>query len=134
MLRYLFIHAATTIVAFMIWITSTSLPGGEVGMAPFILGLVLIIQLFIGMVLALVFKKYLIERRQKIVGLTVYFLLYEMIFFSIDGQLSIISAFGKGWTSEVYIAYSLSSVIAYIVALTILLTKELKASGIYHKD
>ncbi|WP_299762751.1 hypothetical protein [uncultured Pontibacter sp.] len=118
----------------MIWITSTSLPGGEVGMAPFILGLVLIIQLFIGMVLALVFKKYLIERRQKIVGLTVYFLLYEMIFFAIDGQLSIISAFSKGWTSEVYIAYSLSSIIAYIVALTILLTKELKASGTYHKD
>ncbi len=134
MVRYLFIHAATTIVAFMIWITSTSLPGGEVGMAPFILGLVLIIQLFIGMVLALVFKKYLIERRQKIVGLTVYFLLYEMIFFAIDGQLSIISAFSKGWTSEVYIAYSLSSIIAYIVALTILLTKELKASGTYHKD
>jgi TctA family transporter len=134
MVRYLFIHAATTMVAFMIWITSTSLPGGEVGMTPFILGFVLIIQLFIGMVLALVFRKYLIERRQKIVGLTVYFILYELIFFAIDGQLSIINSFSKGWSSEVYAAYSLSSIIAYIVTLTILLTKELKASGTYHKD
>ncbi|GAB3828844.1 hypothetical protein GCM10028895_42880 [Pontibacter rugosus] len=66
--------------------------------------------------------------------MTFYFILYELIFFAIDGQLSIISAFGKGWSSEVYIAYSLSSILAYVVALTILLTKELKASGKYHKD
>ncbi|WP_299760738.1 hypothetical protein [uncultured Pontibacter sp.] len=118
----------------MIWVTSTSLPGGEVGMAPFILSFVLIIQLFIGMVLALVFRQYLIERRQKIIGLTFYFILYELVFFAIDGQLSIISSFSKGWSREVYAAYSLSSIIAYIVALTILLTKELKASGTYRKD
>ena len=121
-------------VTFMIWVTSTSLPGGEVGMAPFILSFVLIIQLFIGMVLALVFRQYLIEKRQKIIGLTFYFILYELVFFAIDGQLSIISSFSKGWSREVYGAYSLSSIIAYIVALTILLTKELKASGTFRKE
>lgn len=121
-------------VAFMIWVSSTSLPGGEVGMAPFILGLVLIIQLFIGLVLALVFRKYLIKRRQKIIGLTFYIILYELIFFAIDGQLSIISSFSKGWSREVYAAYSLSSILAYIVALSILVTKELKTSGTYHKN
>lgn len=50
-------------------------------MAPFIVGLVLVIQLIVGVVLATVFRKLLTERNQKVIALTFYFILYELIFF-----------------------------------------------------
>ncbi|WPP49669.1 hypothetical protein [Catalinimonas niigatensis] len=110
----------------MIWVTNTNLPGGDVGMTPFTVGLVLVIQLPIGILLALLFNKILRERIQKIIGLTLYIILYELIFVINDGQFSIINSFNGDWSGEIYAAYSLSSIIGYIMGVALILIKEPK--------
>lgn len=113
-------------IAFMIWVTNTNQPGGNVGMTPFVVGLVLIIQIPIGIVLSLLFNKLLRERKQKIIGLTLYILIYELIFLMLDGSLPIIHSFNRDWSGEIYAAYSLSSIIAYIITVIFIRTKEPK--------
>lgn len=115
----------------MIWVINTNLPGGDVGMTPFTVGLVLIIQLPIGVISAFVFKKALRERIQKIIGLTLYIVLYELIFVIIGGQIPIINAFNTDWSGEIYAAYSLSSIIAYIMCIALILIKEPKKNTVW---
>jgi len=60
---------------FMIWIFQSTLPGGEIGMTPFLVGIVLLIVFGIEITLVLIFRKRIIGLRKKLTSLIVAFLI-----------------------------------------------------------
>ena len=117
MIKYLFLQASLTIVFFMIWIGTTNLPGGEVGMAPFLLGIFLSIQLTIGIVLSLIFRKCLTTVNTMLIGMLVYLTIYEFGPVVIGSEPMIWGVFEDGPNGETNRAFGLIPLVAGALTL-----------------
>lgn len=121
MVAYCFIYPILTFSLFFIWMTQTTMPGGEIGMAPFLVGLVLLAGFTVEIVLVMVFKKFLISLKSKIIALISGFLIYEIILYLFTGEFAILNAFQVPFLEDPDGAYSLSSLISLAIILTIIL-------------
>lgn len=79
MIKYLLIHAALTFVLFTAWVANPGLPGGEIGMAPIGMALILLIFLVSGSTLSLLFRKQLRNRKSMTIGFSIHLLLIQVI-------------------------------------------------------
>lgn len=101
----------------MIWIKTTNLPGGEVGMAPFLLGIFLSIQLTIGIVLSLIFRKRLTTVNAMLVGMLVYLAIYQFGPLLIGSEPMIWGIFEEGSNGETNRAFGLIPLVAGVLTL-----------------
>ena len=114
---------------FMIWISNSTLAGGEIGMTPLLVGIVLLIVFGIEILLTLIFKKRLIRTRNKIIGLGIVFLLYELTMWFMSGSFVLLESFQEPFSKNINGAYSFSSIISLTIILILILIK----SGLKNK-
>jgi glucan phosphoethanolaminetransferase (alkaline phosphatase superfamily) len=114
---------------FMIWISNSTLAGGEIGMTPILVGIVLLIVFGIEMLLTLIFKKRLTRTRNKIIGLGIAFLLYELTMWFMSGSFVLLESFQEPFSENISGAYSFSSIISLTIILILILIK----SGLKNK-
>jgi len=126
MIKYLFLQAGLTIVFFMIWIGTTNLPGGEVGMAPFLLGIFLSIQLTIGIALSLIFRKRLTTVNTMLIGMLVYLAIYELGPLVVGSEPMIWGIFEEGSNGETNRAFGLIPLVAGVLTLIVIEIRERK--------
>ena len=109
---------------FMLWIFQSTLPGGEIGMAPFLVGLVLLIVFGVEILLILILRKRLSSMRSKIISLIVAFLLYEGTVWIMGGEIVILNAFQKPFLEDSDMAFSFSSVLALLIIFGLMLINQ----------
>ena len=89
-------------------------------MAPFLVGLVLLIVFGIEIILVLILRKRLISMKSKIISLLVAFLLYEGTIWVIGGEIIILNVFQKPFLEDSNMAFSFSSVSALLIILSLM--------------
>lgn len=111
---------------FMIWIFQSTLPGGEIGMTPFLVGIVLLIVFGIEITLVLIFRKRIIGLRKKLTSLIVAFLIYELTMWIIGGfgEIVLFESFKKPFEENIEGAFSFSSIFALLIILGLILINE----------
>jgi hypothetical protein len=129
MIIYCLIYPILTMTFFMIWISNSTLAGGEIGMTPILVGIVLLIVFGIEMLLTLIFKKRLTRTRNKIIGLGIAFLLYELTMWFMSGSFVLLESFQEPFSENISGAYSFSSIISLTIILILILIK----SGLKNK-
>ena len=129
MILYCLIYPILTMTFFMIWISKSTLAGGEIGMTPILVGIVLLIVFGIEMTLILILKKRLTRTRNKIIGLIIAFFLYEIVMWFMSGTLVLLESFQETFSENISGAYSFSSIISLIIILILILIK----SGLKNK-
>jgi len=129
MIIYCLIYPILTMTFFMIWISNSTLAGGEIGMTPLLVGIVLLIVFGIEMLLTLIFKKRLTRTRNKIIGLGIAFLLYELTMWFMSGSFVLLESFQEPFSENISGAYSFSSIISLTIILILILFK----SGLKNK-
>ena len=123
MIIYCLIYPILTMTFFMIWISNSTLAGGEIGMTPLLVGIVLLIVFGIEMLLTLIFKKRLTRTRNKIIALGIAFLLYELTMWFMSGSFVLLESFQKPFSENISGAYSFSSIISLTIILILILIK-----------
>ncbi len=111
---------------FIIWISKSTLAGGEIGMTPIFLGIVLLIVFGIEITLTLIFKKQLNSIRNKIIGLIIAFFLYEIVIWFMDGSFALLESFQEPFSENISGAFSFSSIISLLIILALILIKNKK--------
>ena len=110
----------------MIWIGTTNLPGGEVGMAPFLLGIFLSIQLTIGIALSLIFMKRLTTVNTMLIGMLIYLAIYELGPLVIGSEPMMWGIFEEGANGETNRAFGLIPLVAGVLTLIAIEIRERK--------
>jgi hypothetical protein len=110
----------------MIWISQSTLPGGDIGMTPFLVGIVLLIVFGIEITLVLIFRKRIIGLRKKLTSLIIAFLIYELIMWIIGGfgEIVLLESFKKPFEENIEGAFSFSSIFALLIILGLILINE----------
>lgn len=126
MIKYLFLQAGLTFIIFTFWLGKTSLPGGEVGMAPFLLGIFLLTHFTIGILISLVFRKYLITRKTLLIAMLVYLGIYEIGPLLVGSKPMILGIFEKGSNGETNRAFALIPLLAGLLTLIVIGIRERK--------
>lgn len=126
MIIYCLIYPILTMTFFMIWISQSTLPGGDIGMTPFLVGIVLLIVFGIEITLVLIFRKRIIGLRKKLASLIIAFLIYELTMWIIGGfgEIVLLESFKKPFEENIEGAFSFSSIFALIVILGLILINE----------
>ena len=107
----------------MTWISKSTLAGGEIGMTPLLVGIVLLIVFGIEMTLTLILKKRLTRTRNKIIGLVTAFFLYELVMWFMSGSFVLFKSFQEPFSENLFGAYSFSSIISLTIILILILIK-----------
>lgn len=123
MIIYCLIYPILTMTFFMTWISKSTLAGGEIGMTPLLVGIVLLIVFGIEMTLTLILKKRLTRTRNKIIGLITAFFLYELVMWFMSGSFVLFKSFQKPFSENLFGAYSFSSIISLTIILILILIK-----------
>ena len=121
MIVYCLIYPILTMTLFMLWIFQSTLPGGDIGMAPLLVGLVLWIVFGIEILLILILRKHLTSMRSKIISLLVGFLLYECTMLVFGGDIVIFDSFQRPFLEDSDMAFSFSSVFSLLIILGLML-------------
>ena len=115
-----------TMTFFMTWIFQSTLPGGDIGMTPFLVGIVLLIVFGIEITLVLIFRKQIISLRNKLTALVVAFLIYELTMWVLGGfgEIVLLESFKKPFAENIEGAFSFSSIFALIIILGLILINQ----------
>lgn len=113
---------------FMVWVFQSTLPGGDIGMAPFLVGLVLLIVFGIEIILVLIFRKRLSSMSSRVLSLVFAFLLYESTVWVLGGEIVIFNTFKKPFLEDSNMAFSFSSVFALLIIFVVIFINH-KISG-----
>ena len=115
-----------TMIFFMIWINKSTLPGGDIGMTPILLGIVLLIVFGIEITLVLIFRKRIISLRNKLISLIVAFLIYELTIWIMGGfgEIVLFKSFKKPFEENIEGAFSFSSIFALTIILGLILIND----------
>ncbi|HUH50840.1 MAG TPA: hypothetical protein VLZ11_01935 [Flavobacterium sp.] len=110
----------------MIWIFQSTLPGGDIGMTPFLVGIVLLIVFGIEITLVLIFRKRIISLRSKLISLIVAFIIYELTMWILGGFGGIVflESFKKPFAENIEGAFSFSSIFALLIILGLILINQ----------
>tara|TARA_A100000171_G_scaffold51024_2_gene64064 strand:+ start:1560 stop:1958 length:399 start_codon:yes stop_codon:yes gene_type:complete len=117
LIKYFSIHAVFTIINFFIWVFNNGEPSGADAMTPLLVIFVVSIQFCLGTLLVLLLKKKVQYRIQRLAGLILYAISYELIFLFFTSRPPILNITFEGFYGEVSKAYSLSSFVALIIVL-----------------
>ena len=126
MIIYCLIYPILTMTFFMIWIHQSTLPGGNIGMTPFLVGIVLLIVFAIEITLVLLFRKRIISLRNKLTSLIVAFLIYELTIWIMGGfeEIVLFESFKKPFEENIEGAFSFSSIFALTVILGLIILND----------
>lgn len=124
MIFYCLIHPILTMTFFMTWFNQTTLPG--IGMAPILLGIILLIVFAIEITLVLVFRKRIIGLRKKLISLFIGFLLYELTLWLYGGSdlFAFLDTFGIPFEENIDGAVSFSSLFSLLIILGLMIINE----------
>lgn len=128
MIIYCLIYPILTMTLFMVWVFQSTLPGGDIGMAPFLVGLVLLIVFGIEIILVLIFRKRLSSMSSRVLSLVFAFLLYESTVWVLGGEIVIFNTFKKPFLEDSNMAFSFSSVFALLIIFVVIFINH-KISG-----
>src|SRR5690554_2122865 len=120
MIIYCLIYPILTVTLFMVWVFQSTLPGRDIGMAPFLVGLVLLIVFGVEIPLILIFRKRLSSMRSRILSLVFTFLLYEGTVWVLSGEIVIFNTFKKPFLEDSNMAFSFSSIFALLIILSVI--------------
>lgn len=124
LIKYQILSATFSFIIFMVWMFTSDLPGGEIGMAPFELLYSLFFQLVIGATLSAVFNKYLKTVTTLIIGICTCTLFYEFILPPKEGSLVIMGIFQEGSKGEINRAFALIPIVAMLATIVVIIVKE----------
>ena len=121
---------------FMIWISQSTLPGGDIGMIPFLVGIVLLIVFGIEITLVLIFRKRIISLQNKLISLIVAFIIYELTTWILGGfgEIVLFESFKKPFAENMEGAFSFSSIFALLVILGLILINQKLNKKTLHND
>ncbi len=128
MIIYCLIYPILTMTLFMVWVFQSTLPGGYIGMAPFLVGLVLLIVFGVEIILVLIFRKRLSSMSSRVLSLVFAFLLYESTVWILAGEIVIFNTFKKPFLEDRNMAFSFSSVFALLIIFVVIFINH-KISG-----
>ncbi|ANQ48587.2 hypothetical protein MY04_1210 [Flammeovirga sp. MY04] len=116
MIIYCFLYPILTMIFFMIWMVQFStLPGGDIGMAPFLIGIILLIVFIIEIILVLLFKNKIDGKREKLISLIIGFFIYESIWCLLDKKIYFLESFTKPINENIEGEISFLSIFALLV-------------------
>jgi len=126
MIIYCLIYPILTMTFFMIWIFQSTLPGGDIGMTPFLVGIVLLIVFGVEITLVLIFRKRIISLRSKLISLIVAFIIYELTMWILGGfgEIVLLESFKKPFAENIEGAFSFSSIFALLIILGLILINQ----------
>ncbi|MES2812284.1 MAG: hypothetical protein V4670_07430 [Bacteroidota bacterium] len=124
MIKYFLFQSLLTLVLYVVFLTNSGIPGGVAGMTPFLVAILVLIQFVSGTVLFLIFKKYLISYRNKLLSVCFYTLLYEICAFIFYGEIIISKIFEPNYEGQLNRYYSFSSILSGIIIFIIVLSLE----------
>ncbi|WP_338378922.1 hypothetical protein [uncultured Flavobacterium sp.] len=126
MIIYCLIYPILTMLFFMIWIHQSTLPGGDIGMTPFLVGIVLLIVFGIEITLVLILRKRINSLLNKLTCLFVAFLIYELTMWSLGGfgEFVLLESFKKPFAENIEGAFSFSSIFSLLIILGLILIIE----------
>lgn len=127
MIIYCLIYPILTMLFFMIWIHQSTLPGGDIGMTPFLVSIVLLIVFGIEITLVLILRKQINSLLNKLTCLFVAFLFYELTIWSLGGfgEFVLLESFKKPFAENIEGAFSFSSIFSLLIILGLILTIEI---------
>ncbi len=136
MIIYCLIYPILTMTFFMIWISQSTLPGGDIGMIPFLVGIVLLIVFGIEITLVLIFRKRIISLQNKLISLIVAFIIYELTTWILGGfgEIVLFESFKKPFAENMEGAFSFSSIFALLVILGLILINQKLNKKTLHND
>jgi len=119
----------------MLWVFQSTLPGKVIGMAPFLVGIALIIVFVIELILIQIFRKHIKSLFSKIITLVIAFFLYECTMWLLGGNIVLFGAFQKPLIENTDGAFSFSSIFALIIILgLILINKKITAKNVAQQN
>jgi hypothetical protein len=126
MIIYCLIYPILTMLFFMIWIHQSTLPGGDIGMTPFLVGIVLLIVFGIEITLVLILRKRINSLLNKLICLFVAFLIYELTMWILGGfgEFVLLESFKKPFAENIEGAFSFSSIFSLLIILGLILIIE----------
>jgi asparagine N-glycosylation enzyme membrane subunit Stt3 len=126
MIIYCLIYPILTMSFFMIWIHQSTLPGGDIGMSPFLVGIILLIVFGIEITLVLILRKRITSLRDKLISLIIAFLIYELTMWTLGGfgEFSLLESFKKPFEENIEGAFSFSSIFSLVIILGLILITE----------
>lgn len=119
MLKFFLLQVILNLTAFVIWVSQTDFSGGEVGMTPYLVLTVGLIQLGLGSALYILTN--LKTKVNPLIAFLLLLLLYELIFYLFTGNFSLKNAFDQGTEGLIYKGYSFCSLITGFPIFTFIL-------------
>ncbi len=134
MIIYCLIYPILTMFFFMIWIYQSTLPGGDIGMTPFLVGIVLLIVFGIEITLILILRKRINSLWSKLTCIFVAFLIYELTMWVLGGfgEFVLLESFKKPFEENIEGAFSFSSIFSLVIILGIILITEMTNKKTLH--
>jgi len=135
MIIYCLLYPILTMTFLMLWVFQSTLPGKVIGMAPFLVGIALIIVFVIELILIQIFRKHIKSLFSKIITLVIAFFLYECTMWLLGGNIVLFGAFQKPLIENTDGAFSFSSIFALIIILgLILINKKITAKNVAQQN
>ncbi len=126
MIKYLFLQTILTAIFFIVWIESTTLSGGDVGMMPMLMGMFLLIHLGIGLTFSIIFRRHHKSVNSRLVGMLIYLAVYQFGPLAIGDKPMFWEIFENGYSGETSRAFALTSLVAGVLMLIVIELRERK--------
>ncbi len=122
MIAFFFIQSFLTLIIFMILLLNSDYSGGYTGMTPLTVLFAISIQLFISIIIYLLFRNSL-KKINKILFLIIHIFIYQFTFLIFSYNMPILNIFEDGFTGFINRCYSFSSILSGIFILSFYLLK-----------
>ncbi|PIB35750.1 hypothetical protein BFP72_10270 [Reichenbachiella sp. 5M10] len=126
MIKYLFQQVALTVVLFMLWIGTTNLSGGDVGMMPMLMGMLVLIHISIGITLSLIFRNQLKTPNSMLIGIVIFQFIYQLGPLVIGDEPMFWGIFEASSSGEINRAFALIPLVCGILTLITIVIREQK--------
>ncbi len=125
MILLFFVHGILTIISFIILLSISDLPGGAVGMTPFLVMILVLVQFVIGIIGFLILRKRMSSKRERLFLLLGYSLIYWIILYFGLKDFGFHATIQDSIEGGLNRRYYLTNLISTIIVLGIFKWKEL---------
>ncbi len=124
MIPIFLLHGVLTVLSFIVMLSYSDLPGGEVGMTPLLVMILVLAQFIIGVIGYRILRKKVSDKNQKIYFLVAYSFIYWILLYFILKDFNFYETSLDSIKGGLYRRYYLTNLISTICVLCILnLTK-----------
>ncbi len=129
MILLFLIHGILTIISFIVLLSISDLPGGAVGMTPLLVMILVLVQFVIGTIGFLILRKRLSSKRQRLILLIGYSVIYWIILYFGLKDFSFHETIQNSIEGGLNRRYYLTNLISIIIVLGIFKWKEIGYSN-----